>query len=170
MIKMHYKGYLITDKLPTKDVIKEKLQKYHIDYTIKKPFEYDYYEIGGRFGGKIKIKFNPEENEDDYYLSRHRNNKYFISNMLNILRYHDELELLMYMGLRDNILYVDGGYYEDIIDFKLDDCCVVITENKIILSEFWDGNHWINNEKQFNKEIAKLSLNSKFITVIDFHW
>ena len=170
---MHCKGHLITDKLPTEDAIRKILGKYSEDEPGIKIFEYDWYAIGGRYGGRIKIKFNPAENEDGYFLFQHRNNKYFISNILNelgdnILKY-DELDLLKYMGLNDKVLYVDGGYYEDIINFELDNCYVVITEDEVISREIWNGDDWIDNEN-FDKKISKLSLDGKFITVIDFHY
>lgn len=169
---MHYKGHLITDKLPTNDTIRKILGKYSEYESGLKIFEYDWYAIGGRYGGKIKIKFNPEENEDNYYLFQHRNNKYFISNLINNLDNnplkYDELDLLKYMGLNDNILYVDGGYYKDMINFELDNCYVVITESEAIPREIWNGDNWIDNE-DFDKKISKLSLDNRFITVIDFH-
>lgn len=169
---MHYKGHLVTDKLPTEDAIRKILGKYSEDEPGIKIFEYDWYTIGGRYGGKIKIKFNPEENEDNYYLCQHRNNKYFISSILSELgdntSNYDELDLLIYMGLNDNVLYVDGGYYEDIINFELDNCYVVITENDVIPREIWNGDNLVDNEN-FDKKISKLSLDGKFITVIDFH-
>lgn len=169
---MHYKGHLITDKLPTNDTIQNILGKYSEYKPGLKTFEYDCYVIGGRYGGEIKIKFNPEDNEDDYCLFKHRNNKYFISSLINkldnnTLRY-DELDILQYMGLNDNILYVDGGYYKDMINFELDDCYVVITESEAIPREIWTSDSLVDNE-DFDKKISKLSLDGKFITIIDFH-
>ncbi len=169
---MHYKGHLITNELPTNDTIQKILGKYSESEPSLKIFEYDWYDVGGRFAGKIKIKFNPEKNEDNYFLFRHRNNKYFISDLINSLDNnslkYDELDFLKYMGLNDNILYVDGGYYKDMINFKLDDCYVVITENEAIPREVWTGDDWIANNN-FDKKISKLSLDDKFITIIDFH-
>lgn len=51
---MHYKGHLITDKLPTNDTIQKILGKYSEYEPGLKTFEYDWYVIGGRYGGKIK--------------------------------------------------------------------------------------------------------------------
>lgn len=170
---MHYKGHLITDKLPTGDAIRKILKKYSEYEPGIKKFEYDWYVVGGRYGGRIKIKFNPEENEDNYCLFKHRNNKYFISSLINKLDNntlsYDELDILKYMGLNDNILYVDGGYYKDMIDFELDNCYVIITEDEAIPRQIWNGEDWIDNDATFIKKVSEISLENKFITVIDFH-
>ena len=83
---MHCRGHLITKKLPTDDEISKILEKYREDYSQEQEFSWDWYEIGGRYGGKIKINFNPENNKDNWYLFKDRNNKYFISQALNELK------------------------------------------------------------------------------------
>lgn len=172
---MHYKGHIITKELPTNDILGNILEKYRENYSDEvQLFAWDWYEIGGRYGGNLKIKFNPKENEDNYYCFRDRNNKYFISQILNEIKnnkentYYDELDYLKYMGLKENILYVDGAYVKDIIDFDITNCFVVINENKIYIRESWDG-HSFNENKNFDKEVNDIDLTDKFITIIDFH-
>ena len=73
------------------------------------------------------------------------------------------------MGLRENILYVDGGYYNDMIDFDITDCHLVIDDaENLYLIESWNGNEWKPNDN-FNEQIKKIDLKDKFITIIDFH-
>lgn len=171
---MHCKGYIITKDLPTNEKLTEILEKYRETEETKK-FEWDWYQIGGVYGGEIKINFNPEENEDEYFMFKDRNNKYFISQILNKLKensdsYYDELDYLIYMGLRENILYVDGAYYNDIINFDITNCYVVIDEEEnLYVREYWNGNDWITDEK-FDEKVSKINLKDKFITTIDFHY
>jgi hypothetical protein len=172
---MHYKGYVITKRIPTNEEIAKILEKYReTDGPCIYGFEWDWYEIGGRYGGKLKINFNPEENEDNLYCFKDRNNKYFISQIINEIkettsRFYEELDYLKYMGLRDNTLYVDGAYFNDIIDFDITQCYLVIDGNeKLYVREIWDEHNWVKQEN-FEDEIKKIDLKDKFITIIDFH-
>jgi len=171
---MHCKGHLITKKIPTNKEIAKILEKHKEDLDKIQEFDWDWYEIGGRYGGKIKINFNPDDNEDNWYCFKDRNNKYFISKALNELKenisYYDELDWLKYMGLREKKLYVDGAYYKDIIDFEIDDCYLVIDDNgNLYIREKWNGEDFIQQEN-FEEKIKKIDLKDKFITIIDFHY
>lgn len=171
---MHYKGHLVTKKLPTDDEISKILEKYREDLDKEQEFAWDWFQIGGRYGGKIKINFNPDDNEDNWCCFRDRNNKYFISQAINELKekikpYYDELEWLKYMGLREKVLYVDGAFYKDMINFDLSDCFVVIDdEENLYVRQQWKNHEWIEN-KQFDDKVSKIDLKDKFITIIDFH-
>lgn len=170
---MHFKGFIVTKEIPTEEKISNMLQPYYYGND-DAGFSWDWYQIGGRFGGEIKIKFNPNENEDNWYVCHDRNNKYFISQAINELKknikqFYDELDWLIYMGLRENILYVDGGYYNDMIDFDITDCYLVIDDDEnLYLKESWNGNEWKTNDN-FDEQIKKIDLKDKFITIIDFH-
>ena len=73
------------------------------------------------------------------------------------------------MGLREKVLYVDGAFYKDIINFDLSDCFAVIDDKETLyVRKKWNGDDWIKNEK-FDDEISKIDLKDKFITIIDFH-
>lgn len=171
---MHYKGYVITKELPTEEMLSDILEKYRENNSDEiQPFAWDWYQIGGRYSGKLKIKFNPEETEEKYYCFQDRNNKYFISQILNEIknkenRFYEELDYLTYMGLNDYILYVDGAYTKDIIDFDITNCYLVINENNLYARGLWDDNNF-NENKNFDKEVENIDLTNKFITVIDFH-
>ena len=172
---MHYKGHIITKKIPTTQQLAKILSKYRDGSETEQIFNWDWYAIGGRYGGKINIHFDPNENEDNWYLgSRHkRNYKYFIIAILEDIekevKYYDELEYLQYMGLNDKILHVDGGYFKDTIDFDITNCFLVVDDNEeIYIREAWDGNNWIE-DKDFDNKVKGIDLKDKFITVIDFH-
>lgn len=158
---MHYCGYIITNKIPTDDEIYNILEPYDENEHEGLEFAWDWFQIGGRYGGRLKIKFNPEENEDKWYGNKNhdRNYKYFISNKLKELKeklkFHDELANMLYMGLNENALYVDGAYYEDIYDFDITNCCFVIDENEKLYSrELWRNNEFIK-DKDFDDKVKK---------------
>lgn len=73
------------------------------------------------------------------------------------------------MGLRENILYVDGAYYKDIIDFDITNCCFIIDDNKKLYSRtLWENSDWVEN-KEFDNKVKKINLEEKFITIVDIH-
>lgn len=174
---MHYCGYIITDKIPTKEEISSILEPYNENNHDNLEFSWDWYQIGGRYGGMLKIHFNPNENEDNWYCGEHheRNYKYFISNKLDELKekfsrlYWDELEIMLYMGLNDKVLYVDGAYYKDIYDFDITNCCFVIDNEKNLYSRESYKNGAFVTDCDFDEKVKKIMLEDKFITVIDMH-
>lgn len=170
---MHYKGFVITKEIPTQERLEKILSKYNYEgKNNNSGFTWDWYQIGGRYGAGIKINANQEKFEWNY-LSKIRNHKYFIVNMLDEIKEKDkwfeEYDYLMYMGLKDDVLYVDGAYYEDIIDFDITSCFLVIEEDDYInVRENWGNSTWNKNE-QFDEEVKQIDLKGKFITIIDFH-
>lgn len=172
---MHCKGHIITKKLPTRELLDKILNPYHCEEENNKSgFDWDWWQLGGRYAGKIKIHFNPNENEYNWYLGYDRSNKYFISAGLDELKenmeYFEELNWLPYMGLNEEILYVDGGYSKDFIDFDLSNCFVVIDEEgNINVRETWNGKDWIT-DLDFDNKVKEIDLTDKFVTVIDFHY
>lgn len=170
---MHYCGYIITETIPTDEKIEKILEPYNEETHENLEFAWDWFQIGGRYAGKLKIKFNPDENEDGWYGFRERNYKYFISKELEKIKqnngYYDELEHLKYMGLNEKILYVDGAYYKDIYNFDITNTCFVIDCDGTLYSrELWKNHEWIE-DKEFDEKVKKINLENKFITVIDMH-
>lgn len=171
---MHCKGYVITKELPSEEKLNKILEKYNDENEDNKSgFYWDWWQIGGRYGGKIKIHFDPSENEDNWFCNNNRNGKYFISNGLNRIkeevRWYDELEFMAYMGLIEYVLYVDGGYSKDFIDFDITDCFLIIDDKEnLYVRKQWKNHEWIE-DKQFDDKVSKIDLKDKFITIIDFH-
>lgn len=169
---MHCCGYMVTETIPTENEIEEILKSYEsVDGSTN--FCWDWYEIGGRYGGKLKIYFNPDDNEDKWYCgeAHERNFKYFISNALAEWKemtlksgYWDELQVMLYMGLRKYNLYVDGAYYDDIENFDVTSCYFLIddSEKKRVL-------YVRDSCEHFDEKVKELRLEGKFITVIDLH-
>lgn len=169
---MHYKGYVITKAIPTQEKLSKILEPCYEGDNGENDnvFNFDWYQIGGRFGGTIKINFNPNEYIEGCCLFKERNHKYFISNLIDEIKeknpFCDELDVLKYMGIWDKVLYVDGGYCHDIIDFDITNCSVIIDDEQNIFVRYYNDG---TKNKNFDKEINGLDLNDKFITVIDFH-
>jgi hypothetical protein len=73
------------------------------------------------------------------------------------------------MGLRENILYVDGAYYKDIINFDITNCFFIIDDNRKLYSrELWINDNYVE-DKEFDNKVKKINLEDKFITVVDIH-
>lgn len=173
---MHYCGYIITEKIPTDEEIEEILEPYNENIQDEDlGFSWDWFQIGGRYGGKLKIKFDPSENEDNWFMGEkhERNYKYFISDKLKelkeSLKFYDELENMLYMGLQERVLYVDGAYFENIYNFDITNCGFVIDNDKNLYSrELWENHNWVTDDK-FDEKVKKIDLKNKFITVVDIH-
>ena len=173
---MHSCGYIITDKIPTNDEISDIMEPYNEETHENLKFSWDWFIIGGRYGGMLKIKFNPDENESKWFACKDRNYKYFISQKLTEIKKkfssieYDELDNLVYMGLNENILYVDGAYTKDILNLDITNNCFVIDSDGTLYSrDLWDGNNWITDQ-QYDEKVKKKDLQNKFITVIDMHY
>lgn len=170
---MHYCGYIITNNIPSDEDIEKILEPYNENNHENLEFAWDWYNIGGRFGAKLKINFEPDKNEDGWYSFRDRNYKYFISSKLKELKtklqYYDEIENMVYMGLRERTLYVDGAYYKDIINFDITDCYFLIDNDGNLYSrELWKNHEFVKDE-EFDDKVKKIRLENKFITVVDIH-
>lgn len=170
---MHYCGYIITNKIPTDKEIEEILEPYNEETHESLEFAWDWFEIGGRYCGKLKIEFDPEETEENWFSFQDRNYKYFINEELKKIKenikYYEELKHLKYMGLNEKVLYVDGAYYKDIINFDITNCNFVIDDKRKLYSrELWKNDNWVEDE-QFDEKVKKINLENKFITVVDIH-
>lgn len=171
---MHCKGFLITKELPSEDNINKILKKYYWENKKNKSgFNWDWFEIGGRYSGGIKLKFDYEDKKYEFeYLGRKRNNKLFICKLLDELKeneYFDESDYFGYLGSYDKQLNIDGGYYNDLKNFDIADCYLVITDdNYFNIRSKWNGENYIDNDN-FDEEVKSIDLKDKFITIIDFH-
>lgn len=192
---MHYSVLVLTEKLPTKEELDKILSPYNdeeldkIDSLLtqqerieKFPFNWDYYQIGGRYGGNIKYKIK----DDDYKFYNHNlNHIKFISALFDKLRdnYKDrmsffegkleECDFIQYLGIHDNIIYCDGTYIKNIENIeKLKDFgCYIIDKNKnVFFREAWNGSEFIKN-KNYSNELSKIleEQSDCFLTIIDIH-
>lgn len=181
---MHYCLLLITKEMPSENRISEILKPYDeeklecdksgevISFPI---FTYDWWEIGGRYSGKLKLKI---DNNDEKYVWKYisdRNKKLFHSKPLTDLQKSKKIlfKNIYYrsMGSRDGFLYVDGARIDDLLNFDEIDCFVCIDFDKnVIARETWNGHAFIKDE-DFDKKLAEIKAKSKgmFATILDIH-
>lgn len=185
---MHYCALLFTKELPTKEEISEIIRPYNEEYFEYDEteevigsypvFHYDSYRIGGRYGGKLKLKidYNDKYYDWEFYSKDGRNERLFYSKLLSELKskfdfYFAEEYYYSYMGSRDGFIYVDGARVDDLLNFDDLSCYICIDANgNAIARETWDGHDFIKDE-QFDDKLAEVKKNSKgmFVTVLDFH-
>lgn len=190
---MHYSLLVLTEKLPTKKDLDKILAPYNDDKLYdekndttlvdtltseemlsKFPFTWDWYQIGGRYGGNIKYKMDA----DDYkYYNHNLNHKKFISTFFDNLQkkdtFFDECNYAQYLGTHDNIIYCDGAYIKSIKNIKAlkDFGCYIIDKNKkVFYREAWNGNEFIKN-KNYSNELVKIldEQGDCFLTILDIH-
>lgn len=187
---MHYCVMLITKSIPNYTEIEKIMSKYSWDNiqhdendTIigELPvFTYDWYVIGGRYGGVIKLKVDDSDKEYQwgYYAREDRNNRLFISSILNDLKEslkpvwkYSEEKFLLYMGYRDNILRVDGAKIKDIANRDELGCYICIKpDGEAVARSIWNGKGFVDNEN-FNEEFKQIINDNMdgFLTVLDIH-
>jgi len=191
---MHYCALLITKEFPTEDKIDEIMRPYYYDnieydekgnLTSPYPvFTWDWYQIGGRYNGKLKLKI--DENDETYnwgfYDRVGRNKRLFYSCLLsrmerfvkdgNIPSYmYSEEDYFSSMGSRDGYLYVDGARINDLLNFEEQSCYICIDANgNVIARESWDGKAFVKDER-FDEKLEEIKKNSRgmFVTVLDIH-
>lgn len=188
---MHCCLLLLTEKIPTKKELKKIMKPYYegnIDYDnddLKKyPFTWDWWQIGGRYGGLIKYKL---EKEDYVYLNHNLNNVKILSGLFDKLNENyrtnvmsmfndkviEETDFVNYLGYTDKILYCDGAYLNkcDIGDLA-GYYCLDAVNNKVIWRKKWDGETWLKNDN-YDNELQIILNNGRekgyFLTVIDIH-
>lgn len=187
---MHYCTLLFTEKLPTEKEIEGIMSPYYEGnaeydedgYRIGEypQFEWDWYQIGGRYSGNLKLLIN--EN-DEYYNWKHyaredRNKRLFYSYLLtqmkgfagNTFRYREE-DYFPSMGFRDGFLYVDGARVDDILNIEEQNCYICISaDGTVIARERWDGKSFVQDD-EFDKKLYEIVQQSKgkFVTVLDIH-
>lgn len=196
---MHYCIHLITKELPSEEQIEEILKPFNDETvygkspandddwdeyikTIEYPaFMYDYFVIGGRYGGALKLKIQFEE-DDEYmwkYLSRpgeEREGRLFLSSLLHLIREKFE----RYIGSEDRwigylgdltFVYVDGAKLKDIINKDELECYgFVDVDGTAYVRTHWNGKEHIDNpdfDNQYKKALEERS--DCFLTVLDIH-
>ena len=201
---MHYCCLLFTDKIPSKKDISDKLAPFNEEAYYSRVdegeegkerpvFLWDWYEIGGRYKGEIKLKL--DWNDDKYrwkylQLDNYRNGRLFISELCSRLQeipellgklekatgkfqhiYYDETEWLLSMGANDGYIYVDGAEVQDIINYDDLNCWCYVDSNGVgNARDYWNGDKYITNEN-FDEELNEVKNRNKgkFVTVLDIH-
>ena len=192
---MHYCGLLFTKELPSEEKIAEIMHPYYegnaeYDEETEKRlnpypvFEWDWYQIGGRYNGSLKLSVERDKEYYNfgYYSREDRNKRLLYSSLLSDMKefvemgnapsweYREE-DYFNSMGYRDGYLYVDGARVDDIINFEEQNCYICIdVDGNAIARETWNGKQFITDD-QFDEKLAEIKRNSKgmFLTVLDIH-
>ena len=187
---MHYCTLLFTEKLPTEKEIEKIMSPYYegnakYDNEGRRigeypTFEWDWYQIGGRYNGNLKLQINENDEyyEWGYFTREDRNNSLFYSYLLtkmknfakNSFMYREE-DYFPSMGFRDGFLYVDGARVDDVINIEEQDCYICIdVDGNAIARESWNGESFVADDNFYNKLIEIIRNNKgKFVTVLDVH-
>ena len=192
---MHYCVLLFTKELPSEEKIAEIMHPYYegnaeYDEETEKRlnpypvFEWDWYQIGGRYKGSLKLSVERDKEYYNfgYYSREDRNKRLFYSSLLSDMKEFAEMgnapswkyseeDYLNSLGYRDRYLYVDGARVDDIINFAEQNCYICIdVDGNAIARETWNGKEFIKDE-QFDEKLAEIKRNSKgiFLTVLDIH-
>lgn len=185
---MHECTLLITEELPNEDMIEKMLANfYEEDFYDRQEetaepypaFLYDYYQIGGRYAGLIKLNASQENSEYEWgcYLKQSRNNRLFISSVLEDINqskpcWEREEDYYNYMGIRDGCLYVDGAKIKDIIN--LND---IRGYNLILPTGEAYTRSWLNGHERIDNQLYDKTVKAAFETykdcflpILDIHW
>ena len=189
---MHYCTVLITKQFPTDEVINDILMPYNeeifyekknegeeIEYPI---FMWDWYQLGGRYSGQIKLNIDKKEEEYKwgYMILEPRNGRLFrswlldqVSNAKNNSFYFEE-DYFPSMGERDGFLYVDAAKIKDIKNIEEIGCFNFIDkDNRAFTREYYNGKGWVeeNSKEDFEKQFHNALINSPecYACVIDIH-
>ena len=187
---MHYCTLLITKEFPSDEVIEKIMQPYNEalneyddngdrigDYPV---FQWDWYQIGGRYNGSLKLKVDKTDEKYDwqYYSKGGRNKRLFRSYLLTKMKdfakgdiLYTEEDYYNTMGFRDDFLYVDGAKISDLLNFDEVECYICIDKDgNAIARERWNGHSFIKDEK-FDEKLAEIKKQSSdcCATILDIH-
>lgn len=188
---MHYCLLMLTKTLPTDNDIDEILKPFNSEDfwrleeanpNIERPkFTWDWWQVGGRYNGKFKLKFEPSNDPNTkyrwgYYADPPRTGRLFRSRLLEtllskkkLMPYNEE-DFFLSMGGRDGYLYVDGAPIADMIDFNPECFCFLDVDGTAYARETWNGKKWIGDES-FDDTVKKICADRSdcFATIIDLH-
>ena len=190
---MHYCIRILTKEFPTDKVIENVLQPFYWDNIPEEEdrdkdfvfpaFTWDWWQVGGRYNGALKLRYDRNADNDKYrwmfYEKTPRAGRLFRSRLLeDILEmskygYNKEEDYFLSMGGRDDYLYVDGAYVDDLINFEEEcDACFgfIDLDGKAYVRSYWNGNEFIDNEK-FDDQVKEICKDRKgcYVVVVDVH-
>ena len=196
---MHYSCLVITKEFPTDEVIRKAVQPFNWDVIMKSfeekdelteedrkqiPFSWDWYQIGGRYEGRIKLRINDDKEEYrwKFYDREPRAGRLFRNVFMekchekfgsSIFDRFTEEDYYGYFGFRDGYLLVDGAKISDIEKTELIEhgCCRLIDKDgKAYTTEWWNGHDFIENDN-FQEELKKAIDESAdcYVCMVDMH-
>lgn len=190
---MHYCVFVYTKEFPTDEAIGKALEPYkykdggYDDGEQRPLFTWDWWQVGGRYGGKFKLDISDSAQKEKYkifeYTRYRRSVTLFRSAYLEKTTYGidefgrdklHEVDAILYCGARDGYIYVDGAWANDIKNLmdEADNCWAVIdTDGTAIAREHWDGADW-KDDDQFSDKAKAIAVKNRadtYVTVVDIH-
>lgn len=173
---MHSCVLYLSQKFPTNEDIGSALDPYYFLTNAageEVPFTFDWWQLGGRYSGKLKLRFDRDkesEYEWGFFAREPRAGRLFRSAIIEEVigvrgsPFYREEDLFSSMGARDGYLYVDGAKIADCLNF--DEQCVLCC---IVLCD--DGTVIVRNDDKFDDEVRTLCATKKYAyaTFIDIH-
>ena len=178
------------DSKKTDEVIEKVLAPFNDEKFYGKPegervrpaFTWDWYSLGGRYGGLIKLRVDMYDEKYEWrYIGREpRNGRLFRSALLDTInnRYNSRWDAayyenyhLDYMGFRDAFLYVDAALADDIQNISDMSCyCFVDQNGNAFARDYFNEEGFVTNE-DFDTQLSNAKENSSgcYICVVDLH-
>lgn len=186
---MHYCCLVITKDFPTNEVIEKVLRPFNDEEFFGKPegervrpaFTWDWYLLGGRYGGSIKLKIDKDDEKYKwrYIINEPRNGRLFRSTLLDTLAHYRQRTWDIayyenydfdYMGFGDGFLYVDAALADDIQNISEIDCyCFVDQDGNAFARDYYNGEWATNTEFDAQLSKAKENCTGCYICVVDLH-
>lgn len=190
---MHYPIYVFTKEFPTDEVIEKVLAPYNDDadpdlYTypgVRPDIRWDWFGIGGRYGGFLKIRCDKDYDEFYQWMSligERRAGRLFRSNLLENystafgkrVTGYDEVYAFLYCGYRDGYIFADGAKISDLVNFDelthMGYGYIDPANNEDSSREYFINGEFVKNER-YDEQLAVAMERNKdgYLTVVDIH-
>lgn len=188
---MHYCCFVFTKEFPTDDVLYEVLEPFSEKEFYEKDeeereypeFMWDYYKVGGRYSGKLKLKVcsGDEKYRWEFYENVPRNNRLFRSQLIDTIDkfrktsrdgwMFKEEDVFNEIGYSEGYIRVDACHVSDILNRDELLCyCFVDKYGKAFSNEHWNGDSFEYRDN-FCKNLEKTMHDSEdcYLCVVDLH-
>lgn len=187
---MHYCILVITKEFPTDEVIWKVMEPYSEEdfydedgdakSEVYPQFLWDFYRLGGRYCGKIKLRINKEDETYNwgFYAKDNRSSCLFRSMLLEncvskkIICFEEDY--YPYIGYEDGYIRVDGAKIKDIIDFE--DLALnhnwgfIGKDGEAYSRSYWNGNDFVDDEHyEDHVKSAIQDVDDCYACIIDIH-
>ena len=193
---MHACIMVITKEFPTDDVIYRAMSPFSEDGFYEKyeeeekipedawpEFTWDYFAVGGRYGGGLKLKIDMEDEEYrwKFYAKEPRAGRLFRSALCERMDRTSGREIIFkafeddyrkYMGSDDGYIRVDACKVKDTIDFEktvLDSFGFINQDGKAICREYYRGKFEDNENYEEEVKAELHDLEDCYVTIVDTH-
>ena len=178
---MHYCCLVITNEFPADEILEKVLFPFRDGTENNPPFTWDWYEVGGRYNGMLKLKIDDTDKKYCWrtrYRDNPRNGRLFRSFLLTQIEtlsdsssVYFEDEYFPSMGSREKFLFVDAGYIPDLLNFESIDCFCVIDKNGNAYSRERRKGKGVEENDKFCDQLKTVKDSSKdcFACIVDLH-